>query len=71
MKIFTGNPGKRKLNDKEPKPDSGMPDPPKCLSKAALEEWKNISGQLHAMGILTKVDRVALAIYCQTFAQWY
>lgn len=32
LKVVTGNPGKRKLNDKEPTPAREIPSPPEHLS---------------------------------------
>jgi P27 family predicted phage terminase small subunit len=40
------------------------------LSKDAKAEWKRISQELLAIGLLTKVDRAALAAYCQAWARW-
>jgi len=33
LKVVTGNPGKRKLNDKEPTPAREIPSPKGCLGK--------------------------------------
>ena len=38
VKELEGNPGKRKLNRKEPKPDKGMPTCPEWLLPEAKEE---------------------------------
>ena len=38
MKKLEGNPGKRKLNTKEPMPEKGMPDCPRWLLSEAKEE---------------------------------
>lgn len=43
LKKLEGNPGKRKLNTKEPVPTKGMPDCPKWLLPGAKEEWKKLS----------------------------
>jgi len=43
---------------------------PKHLSKAAKAEWKRVSGELSAQGLLTTVDRAALAAYCSSWARW-
>ena len=40
LKKLEGNPGKRKLNTKEPVPGKGMSDCPKWLLPEAKEEWK-------------------------------
>jgi P27 family predicted phage terminase small subunit len=70
VKKARGNPGKRKLNDAEPKPDPGDPPMPKGLSQAAADEWRSIVPELRQMGVLTKVDGKALAAYCHAFARW-
>ena len=43
IKELEGNPGKRKLNNKEPKPDKGMPVCPEWLPPEAKAEWKHKS----------------------------
>jgi P27 family predicted phage terminase small subunit len=40
------------------------------LTGAALEEWHRITPLLNELGLLTKLDRSALAIYCQATARW-
>lgn len=70
LKKLQGNPGKRKLNDREPKAKPGDPDMPRGLSAAAAEEWHAIVPELREMGILTKIDGKALAAYCHAFARW-
>ena len=70
MKELEGNPGKRKLNKKEPMPGKGMPDCPKWLLPDAQEEWKRLCEKLSQMGVLTEIDRSAFAAYCQSYARW-
>jgi len=36
----------------------------------AKEEWDRIATELNRIGLLTVVDRTALAGYCQSYAQW-
>jgi P27 family predicted phage terminase small subunit len=69
QKELAGNPGKRKLNKSEPKP-SGIPACPSCLDAAAKREWKRISRELVAVGLLTSVDRAMLASYCDAYSRW-
>lgn len=38
LKVVTGNPGKRKLNDKEPTPAKEIPGPP-----AHLTDWGKVA----------------------------
>lgn len=65
-----GNPGKRPLNDKEPKPLNKKPYCPSWLSTSAKTEWRRLANILHDAGLLTYVDRAALAGYCQAYARW-
>lgn len=70
LKKLQGNPGKRKLNAAEPKPQPGDPTVPKGLSPAAAAEWKSILPELRQLGVLSKIDGKALAAYCHAFARW-
>lgn len=70
VKKLEGNPGKRKLNNREPDPGSGIPDCPAWLLPEAKEEWNRLSEKLNQMGVLTEVDRSAFAAYCQSYARW-
>ena len=70
LKKLEGNPGKRKMNTKEPVPDKGMPDCPKWLLPEAKEEWKRLCQKLSEMGVLTEIDMAAFAAYCQSYARW-
>ncbi|MEM7131188.1 MAG: phage terminase small subunit P27 family [Chloroflexota bacterium] len=65
-----GNPSKRKLNDAEPKPKVKIPSAPKILQGEARKEWRRISKELHALGLLTDIDRAALTMYCQAWGRW-
>lgn len=69
LKRLEGNPGKRKLNAAEPKPDASIPQCPAWLRTEAKAEWRRVAGRLHAAGILTYVDMAVLAMYCQAWAR--
>ena len=56
LKKLEGNPGKRKLNTKEPMPGKGMPDCPKWLLPEAKKEWERLCVKLSEMGVLTEID---------------
>jgi P27 family predicted phage terminase small subunit len=43
---------------------------PGHLDKIAKKEWRRISGELIAVGLLTEVDRAALAAYCCAWSRW-
>ncbi len=66
----TGTAGKRPLNRNEPKPVQAIPTCPAHLSPTAKAEWKRLAAQLHILGILTQLDRAALAAYCQSYGRW-
>ncbi len=69
LKVLEGNPGKRTLNKLEPKP-TGIPTCPAHLTKEAKKEWKRISKELIRVGLLSSVDRAALAAYCAAYSRW-
>ncbi len=69
LKTLAGNPGKRALNNSEPKP-SGIPTCPRHLDKEAKAEWRRVSGELLTLGLLTTIDRAALAGYCSAWSRW-
>ena len=66
--ILRGNPGHRKISKREPKPTSGIPKIPEWLDLKAIEEWKNVTPELHRMGILTMIDHAVLGLYCQAMS---
>lgn len=70
LKVLEGNPGKRALNKNEPKPQAKIPSCPSHLDKEAKVEWRRISKQLLQLGLLTEIDRAALAAYCQAWSRW-
>ena len=70
IKALEGNPGKRELNDKEPKPSKKAPSCPKWLDEEAKKEWRRLSKHLENLGVLTEVDMTAFAGYCQAYARW-
>jgi P27 family predicted phage terminase small subunit len=69
LKIAEGNLGKRALNHNEPQ-FGGLPKCPAHLDKDAKAEWRRISKELAAVGLLAAVDRAALSAYCQCWSRW-
>ncbi len=69
LKLLRGNPGKRKLNTSEPQPEVGVPSRPEWLLPEAKREWARQVAALPP-GLLTKVDRAALAQWCQCWARY-
>ena len=70
LKLIDGNPGKRKISGEEPRPPASCPSCPAHLSATAKAEWKRLAGALNGIGLLTQVDRAALAAYCQAYGRW-
>lgn len=70
LKQLEGNPGKRAVNKKEPKPVSEIPSCPNHLQGIARQEWNRIVKELKALGMITKLDRAALAICCTAYADY-
>ncbi len=70
LKLLRGNPGKRKLNANEPDPEPAIPPCPSHLDKVAKKEWRRISKELLALGIISRLDRAALRGYCDAYGRW-
>jgi P27 family predicted phage terminase small subunit len=70
LKLITGNPGCRPLNANEPQPRRQLPAPPVELCEDGKVEWRRICSELHRLGLLTVLDRGALAAYCQAYGRW-
>lgn len=65
LKVLSGNPGKRPLNEKEPKPDIMEPRKPYgVMPKRALKIWNELAPQLLELGVLTVIDGPAFALLC-------
>lgn len=71
IRLATGNPGKRPINDAEPVPDA-LDDltPPSSLDAYGKECWKRNAATLNGMGVLTAADVDLLTIYCDAYSQW-
>lgn len=70
LRLVRGNPGKRPLPTDEPKPRPQIPACPRHLNGPARTEWKRISVELARMGLVTQLDRAALAAYCVAWGRW-
>lgn len=56
--------------DSEPSYLDGSPDHPPFISGEALEEWNRLVGLMVPAKTLTKADRMALAVLCETWADF-
>jgi P27 family predicted phage terminase small subunit len=70
IRRLQGNPGKRAWNHDEPVPPDGIPRCPDHLTQVARTEWRRVARALHGMGVLTLIDRAALAAYCAAYSRW-
>jgi P27 family predicted phage terminase small subunit len=59
----------RRRND-EPQPEAVALDPPDDLQGEAADEWRRIVPELHACGLLSRLDYAALLGYCQALGRW-
>ena len=59
-----------KTRPDEPKPERSLPTCPSWLPKEAKTEWNRIVPELDKLGLLTAIDRAALAAYCQAWSDF-
>jgi P27 family predicted phage terminase small subunit len=70
--MLRGNPSKlpsSQLMDSL-QPEIEIPGCPPHLLPEARKEWKRITPELERYGLISKIDRAALALYCQAWARW-
>lgn len=60
-----GNPGKRKRNHREARPEARVPSAPRWLSAGARREYRRLGKLLLGAGLMTEIDGVALAMMCE------
>jgi P27 family predicted phage terminase small subunit len=72
LRLLQGNPGRRPIPKGEPKPaiPDKPPSPPSFLSSYAVEEWKRVSVEVHALKLLSAIDVMPFAAYCEAVARW-
>ncbi|MCL1630130.1 phage terminase small subunit P27 family [Roseibaca sp. V10] len=70
LKVIRGTDRAARRNPSEPRVAPARPDPPDHLSSEARTEWQRVTDQLCAAGIVTGIDRAALAAYCQAYGRW-
>ena len=70
LKVVTGNPGKRQVNENEPQPDLSIPVSPPHLSDEAKVEWGRVCDQLYRLKLLSDTDRASLAANAQAYGRW-
>jgi P27 family predicted phage terminase small subunit len=70
IKLLQGTQRSDRINRQEPDPKSEIPACPKHILGESRREWKRITKELGAIGILTRVDRAAIAAYCDAYGRW-
>ena len=70
LKIIKGTDQPCRMNPNEAEPDLAIPSPPEHLSQTASVEWGRVSQELYYLGLLSRIDRAALAAYCQSYSRW-
>lgn len=68
LRVVRGNPGKRALNKKEPKPGPFCAEPPPHLDEDARAEWARLVPMLEGMKVLTAADAMALGNLCMAYS---
>jgi len=68
LKLLSGNAGKRKLPENEPKFSPANEVPPDSLDEVGKAEWSRIVGEMRLTGALTKADEKILWAYCDEFS---
>lgn len=69
LKVVSGNPGKRALNKREPKPERVVPSCPEHLGTEGKVAWGRLCAVLDRMGVLTEADALALERLCDCYAE--
>lgn len=69
--LLRGNPSKKSaaelLDDFNPEVE--IPSAPKWVWPEARKEWRRLGAELHRYGLISKLDRAALVLYCQAWAK--
>ena len=67
VRLLTGNAARRPINLSDGiNPEVAVPDAPAWLCRDGLKEWKRITVELETIGLISRLDTVALSLYCQT-----
>ena len=52
----------------QPRPVSGIPNPPSWLDAEAKREWARVAPELHRLGLLSVLDRAILSVYTSAWS---
>lgn len=69
--LLRGNASKKPLAAllDEFSPEVEIPDFPSWIWPEAKKEWKRVASELERYGLISKLDRAALVLYCQAWAK--
>jgi len=71
LKLLKGNPGKRALDlDAGINPLVEIPTCPGHINEDGKKEWRRITVELLPLGLVSKIDRAMLALYCHAYGRW-
>jgi P27 family predicted phage terminase small subunit len=71
LQVLRGNPGKKSVRIQlEPERLPEVPNPPAFLQGHAKDEWHRVAPSLHTLGLLSTLDIMPLAAYCQSYEHW-
>lgn len=70
LALVKGNPSKRAVNKKEPKPPSGVPPIPKHFDKMGKYWFKRIGEELDTVGVMTTLDGKALELLIEAYTEY-
>lgn len=70
--LLRGNPSKKPLASlfDEFRPEVDIPKAPPWIWAEAKKEWKRITPELERYGLISHLDRAALVMYCQAWAEY-
>jgi len=70
LKALQGTLRSDRRNPNEPETRPAIPRCPEHLGPEAKREWRRLAPQLARLGLLSKIDREALALFCQAWERW-
>jgi len=70
LKLLQGTFRADRAAQNEAQPELDIPAVPPHLSDEAKVEWGRISQELFQLGLLSRIDRAALAAYCESWSDW-
>jgi len=70
LKLIDGNPGHRRLELDDFRPVARIPECPPHLKGEARKEWDRITAELARYGMISEVDRGAMAMICTLWARY-